>query len=35
MSDARDISVRGEEKEQWITKTSVLLYLFSFLLDLP
>ena len=35
VSDARDISVRGEEKEQWITKTSVLLYLFSFLLDLP
>ena len=31
MSNARDISVRGEEKEQWITKTSVLLdpFLFS------
>ena len=35
MSDAREKSVRGKEKEQWITKTSVLPYLFSFLLDLP
>ena len=34
MSDAREKSVRGKEKEQWITKTSVLPYLFSFLLDL-
>ena len=25
---------KGEEKEQWITKTSVLPYLFSFLLVL-
>ena len=34
VSDARVISVRAKKKEQWITKTSVLPHLFSFLLDL-